>query len=612
MDSWSDAEKNIYDLIARRFIGMFLEDKMVVQQKAKIRVDGSDFACTGEKLIEAGWSAVDKNIGNVKGCLPAMRVGDSVAIKKMWIRTDETAPPAPHTEASLLVAMEHAGSYMGEEDNDDMEMEFGIGTPATRARTIEKLIEKEMVVRKGRALIPTEYGIKLVSILPDVLRSPELTGKWEAELTKIAKGKESPEAFMTDLRTLTTEVVDFTVKHGKTNLEEAKYVGKCPVCGNWVKEYPNAYYCINKTCGFRPIYKAVKGFHPTLFPLAMRELLENKTAVTEKGTFSIIEEKPYIAFEKVPDIIPDYKLLKELIEYYGLHYVNNVSKGGALWIAGDQDDELMQDFVKECKAAGCVFTFKADPNALKGKPGWYLRVKPEHKNAFLEVFQNNPKNLKQVEKTDFCLVDHSDSQTKIDIIDGHIEGSYFWVTPVRIIDYSNMVTEDNVLEFRECEISVHEEYLKEYLCDFLLKHFDDDLEANRNRRSLRWIDSKGKKHYVMIIGFEWYATYNFYTFETMNRIIEDIKQVICDLKERRETEFTSRLHVKHNLTAEELTYSVGLNPAEREKFLASRRYIDYSEDESIIDFYNRFICRMEHMMKIGQENGFDLISFTAY
>ena len=386
MDSWPNAEKIIFDLIARRFIGMFLSDRVTVQQNAIIQVDRSDFTCTGEKLIEAGWSEVDKNIGNMKSNLPELHTGDSVAISKMWVRTDETTPPAPHTEASLLLAMEHAGSYTGEEDDDDVEMEFGIGTPATRAQTIEKLIEKEMAVHKGKALIPTEYGIKLVSILPDVLRSPELTGKWEAKLTQIAKGKESPDEFMADIKNLTTEVVDFSITQGKTNLEEAKYVGKCPVCGNWVKEFPTAYYCITPGCDFKKIFKAVKGFHPTLDSLTMHELLANGTAETGKGVFSIIEEPPFIAFKKAPDTIPDYKFLKELIEYYGLHYVNNVCKGGALWIAGDQDDELMQDFVKECKAAGCIFIFKSDSKALKGKPGWYLSVKPEHKNTFCMYF----------------------------------------------------------------------------------------------------------------------------------------------------------------------------------------------------------------------------------
>ena len=121
----------------------------------------------GEKEVDPGWSSVDMSRSRRIQELPDLDEGNQIKVWKMRLRTDETKPPAPHTEASLLSAMEHAGVILPEDSSDDKETEYGIGTPATRAATIEKIVEKEMAVRKGRALIPTEYGIKLISILPE-------------------------------------------------------------------------------------------------------------------------------------------------------------------------------------------------------------------------------------------------------------------------------------------------------------------------------------------------------------------------------------------------------------------------------------------------------------
>ena len=118
-----------------------------------------------------------------------------VTVLSMRVRTDQTKPPAPHTEASLLAAMEHAGKIVPEDSRDDKETEFGLGTPATRAATIEKMIEKEMAVRKGRTLIPTECGIKLISILPEVLQSPEMTVNGKSRLARISKEKSLQKVF---------------------------------------------------------------------------------------------------------------------------------------------------------------------------------------------------------------------------------------------------------------------------------------------------------------------------------------------------------------------------------------------------------------------------------
>ena len=382
MDSWTKQGKQIYDLICRRFIAMFYGDRHVLHQKMNVSVGGHIFASSGEKVIDAGWSEVDLTRKKNKKELPEVSESDRLNVGKMRIREGETKPPAPHTEASLLTAMEHAGRMVSEDDSDDTETEYGIGTPATRAATIEKMIEKEMAVRKGRSLIPTEYGIKLISILPEILQSPEMTGEWEAKLSRISKGKDSPELFMDGIRKLTCDVVRFAIKQGNTNIKESKSVGRCPLCRKAVREYDNAYYCVNKECEFRRIYKAKKGYHPTLQSITMRELLANGVAETDKGTYRLIKEYPYIEFDYAPKPVPDYETLQNLIDEYGFSPVNKVPMGGGFWLLGDKDDEAMIDFVRDAKAIGCMFDFFKDSKALKHKSGWCHRVEIDYLDEF--------------------------------------------------------------------------------------------------------------------------------------------------------------------------------------------------------------------------------------
>ena len=379
MENWSEAEKRIYDLITRRFIAMFFPDRKVIHQKIETVVNGKVFLSVGECVLEPGWSVVDLSRNIQIQELPAVDEGDRVGVSKMRLRSDKTKPPAPHTEASLLAAMEHAGAFVPEDSVDDKETEFGIGTPATRAATIEKMVEKEMAVRKGRMLIPTEYGIKLISILPEFLRSPDMTGEWEAKLSHISKGSESTDKFMDGIRQLTKDVVDYAVKKGNQRLDLANSVGACPICNSPVREYPDSYYCTNKECSFRRIYKAQKGVHPTLNSGTMRQLLMSGEAVTDKGTFTLNKDKyPYVFFAYAPKIAPDYEKLHELFEEYGLIPVDKVANGGALWVAGGKNDDLIKDFVRDCKRIGCEFVFAEKAKALHYKEGWYHSVAPEY------------------------------------------------------------------------------------------------------------------------------------------------------------------------------------------------------------------------------------------
>ena len=439
MEKWSKGEQNIYDLIARRFIGMFLSDRVVKKQTIRTHIDSAEFLSSGEKVVSEGWSAVDRSHKSSARELPDLSEGDVVRVKSMRVREDQTKPPAPHTEASLLYAMEHAGKIAGDETEESQETEYGIGTPATRAGIIEKLFEKGMAERKGRALVPTNYGIRLIDILPDYICSPQMTGEWEARLAHISKGEEKPEAFMSDIRDLTSKLVKSGVEKGDQGLRDVNVVGICPLCGKKVREYTDAYYCEKKECGFRRIWKARKGYHPTLSSSTMQELLAKGEAKTDKGVYTIIKTEPYISFERVENPKPEFNALRKLIFDYGLEPVNKVPSGGALWFEGTRSDETLRDFASDCSDIGCPLQFAKDAKALKHKSGWYLEVKPQYIESFQSAFkQENAKKedntantagddyiLNLVKKYGFEYIDKRDKKGGLWIIAGEEEAKEF-------------------------------------------------------------------------------------------------------------------------------------------------------------------------------------------
>ncbi len=438
MDIWSKQEKQIYDLISRRFIGMFLPDRVVNYQTIITEVYGRRFISTGEKEIEPGWGVVDKSKTSNRKPLPDVAEGDNIKVFGMRIRKDKTKPLAPHTEASLLVAMEHAGKMVDVEDGEAVETEYGIGTPATRAATIEKILEKEMAVRKGRTLIPTEYGIKLISILPEVLQSPEMTGDWEHRLALISQGKESTSDFMKDIRELTKEVVSYAINKGDTGIKKSMSVGECPLCGNPVREYDKAYYCKNKECDFRKIYKAVKGSHPTIDSFTMRQLLANGSTDTSKGTFILTNTYPYIGFKYAPRKAVDYSKFRDLINDFGISYVDRIPYGGGFWIAGGKHDELISDFIKESSDIGCDFTFVEDSKALKHKCGWCHKVNSDDMESYESAFnyaapsvseyttKSSVETLEEKESTSKDVIDII-KESGFEYIDKRSKGGSLWI-----------------------------------------------------------------------------------------------------------------------------------------------------------------------------------------
>lgn len=196
---------------------------------------------------------------------------------------------------------------------------------------------------------------------------------------------------------------------------------------------------------------------------------------------------------------------------------------------------------------------------------------------------------------------------EIKIIDGHDCSSYFWIMPVRVVDYTDTSDLDNVAEMKNAEISIEEDDVNQYLMPFLYKHFDNELKANKNRVDICWTKSDGV-HTKYIDGFAWYLTHNFYTHDSVMNIIKDLEDTIGALSSGKENEFTVKLREKRGTETYKLLYAKDMSSEQVKEYNDNRPTVDNTEPEMIIDFYHRLIYRLEYMIKIGQEKGYDLIS----
>jgi len=223
----------------------------------------------------------------------------------------------------------------------------------------------------------------------------------------------------------------------------------------------------------------------------------------------------------------------------------------------------------------------------------------------------NNRVLARIKDLSFSIIGRDIFAREIGIVDGHDSSSYFWIMPVRIIDYTNTDDIDNVAEMRSSEISIEEDDVDRYLTPFLYKHFDDDLEANKQRIEWSWTDDSGNEQVQVVNGFEWNLTYNYFTYDSMEKVLADIKDTVAALSAGRENEFTAALKIKRGFPAYQLLYAKNLSEEEIEEYNANRPTEDDTEVDLVLDFYRRFIYRMEYMMNVGREKGYDLISFMG-
>jgi DNA topoisomerase-3 len=290
IEKMGDDERKIFDLVVKRFLAIFHPEAVFERTRVETTVESHVFRTSGRVLQEAGWKAVygeepaqpgaDEDDSGGDQSLPALEQGESVDTRSIEALRKETQPPRRFSDASLLAAMETAGKDIEDEKLREAMKDSGIGTPATRASIIERLIDVGYLERDGRALHATEKGIQVISLLgPHPLTSPELTGDWEHRLGLIEQGQDSRPAFMADIAKFTTDTVAELDKLKDVRIERAN-LGPCPVCGRDVIENRKGYSCWTKDdpgCGF-VIWKRKAG---KILPVSVvKELMA--TGKTEK------------------------------------------------------------------------------------------------------------------------------------------------------------------------------------------------------------------------------------------------------------------------------------------------------------------------------------------
>jgi DNA topoisomerase III len=285
-------ELKVYDMVAKRFLAVFHPEAVFERTRVETTVNENVFRTSGRRLVEPGWRAVygaeaepqraDDDSGGDQ-LLPRLEQGERVETRSVEFLRKETQPPRRFTDASLLGAMETAGKEVEDAELREAMKDSGIGTPATRASIIERLVDVGYLEREGRALVATEKGIQVIRLLNGhALTSPELTGNWEKRLGLIEHGADSRPAFMSDIARFTTETVQELDKLKGVRIERAK-LGPCPVCGREISENRKGYSCWSRDdpgCGF-VIWKRKAG---KSLPVAVaKELIESLRASREAG-----------------------------------------------------------------------------------------------------------------------------------------------------------------------------------------------------------------------------------------------------------------------------------------------------------------------------------------
>jgi DNA topoisomerase-3 len=301
-------EAKIYDLVARRFLAVFFPAARFENTTVVTEVRGETFLSKGRVVLEAGWRALyPDGVGGKKEkeppVLPPIQVGQEWLVAKVGVKEGETKPPPRYSESALLGAMETAGKFVEDEELRQAMKESGLGTPATRAAIIERLIKVGYVEREKKALVPTGKGRALISLLGEsALSSPELTGQWERRLAEMERGAERRPDFMADIGSFTTSLVE-----GVRSMEGEKLaspsrsrepLGACPKCGSPVVETKKAYGCSawkTKGCDFA-IWKQVSG--KRLSEAQAKQLLVRGRTGQLKG-FRSKAGKPYSAALKL-------------------------------------------------------------------------------------------------------------------------------------------------------------------------------------------------------------------------------------------------------------------------------------------------------------------------
>jgi DNA topoisomerase-3 len=315
LEAFSPDERRVFDLVAKRFLAVFHPPARYARTTVITLVEEERFRTRGKITLEAGWRGVyglepdqerqaEDEADAEAGEIPVLQEGQTVRCIAAEIEDKMTKPPPRYTEATLLSAMETAGKLIDDEELREAMKESGLGTPATRAETIETLIRREYIERVGKDLQATPKGIQVITMLLDhKLTSPELTGDWEHKLSEIEHGNGDRKKFMKGIADFAKETVEQIAALDKEQLRpERVELGPCPRCGavtgEIIKENSKAYGCTSWKsreevgCGF-VVWKRVAS--RTLTPEIARQLIEERRTREVLSGFRSRNGKPFRA-----------------------------------------------------------------------------------------------------------------------------------------------------------------------------------------------------------------------------------------------------------------------------------------------------------------------------
>ena len=316
-------ERNLYDMVVRRVLAAFYPAHVYDALKVITDCEGEAFRSTGRNVKVMGWKELyrqeipEKKTRSKRkkedeadtAALPPLVKGDARTVKKADVQQSATKPPAPHTDASLLAAMEHAGREIEDEALRESMRAGGLGTPATRAAIIERLLQVGYAQRRGRTINATDKGVQLIDVAPEEIASPEMTGKWELALDEIAKNQRETERFMQGIRRMSAFLVEYArdsapkvefpeeMRKGKGGAKRASTVkpiegASCPLCGKPVQENTKAFGCSNWKAGCRfTLWKdgLTRSGGPRLSEKIVRLLLQDGQVKGSTGTLKLAD-----------------------------------------------------------------------------------------------------------------------------------------------------------------------------------------------------------------------------------------------------------------------------------------------------------------------------------
>lgn len=264
LDRLGADERKIYDLVVKRFLAVLSPDFKYEQVTITAQCAGELFTARGKIVGEKGWKAIYDGIaeddeetdGEKEQSLPDINKGQTFRITTVKSGTGKTKPPARYNEATLLTAMEHPGKFI--EDSamrSVIDSANGIGTPATRADIIEKLFSANYVERRGKEIVPLSKGEQLIALVPDDLRSPELTAKWEQKLTLISRGALRQNDFIDEIRAYASSLVSNIIASDAHYTHDNMTRTPCPECGKFLLEINGKrgkmLVCQDRECGYK-------------------------------------------------------------------------------------------------------------------------------------------------------------------------------------------------------------------------------------------------------------------------------------------------------------------------------------------------------------------------